>query len=144
MNDSTPLSARVRAAFGANPHGVVGVTDELLLVCRERPLRLDWEGGRCLVRSAEEAVEIVLPKSAFRAILARLAALCNEGAHGGVTPYGGSGELTREGNAFRVTLVNTPGEQTADVRLIGAKVGAVVPPVPVGDSVPPVTSPNSA
>jgi len=77
--------------------GVVGLVSDLLRLCPEQGLELDWHGDHCRVRSPrvepEESIEVPLPKSVFRAVLARLAALCNEGDPGSVSPYGGEGAL---------------------------------------------------
>src|SRR5205085_3750383 len=92
--------------------GVVGLVDDLLLVCQERGLEVDWQADRCCVRSfsgeSEDLIEVVLRKSVFRAILARVAALCNERHPGSLSPYGGQGELSMKSSpevVFRVTLV---------------------------------------
>src|SRR5438552_15960180 len=95
--------------------GVVGLVNDLLAACREHGLQIDWEGDRCRVRSAggdwEEVADVPVRKSAFRAILARVAALCNERTPNSVSPYGGQGELSTGTNppgVFRVVFTNTP------------------------------------
>jgi hypothetical protein len=63
-------------------------------------------------------MELPLPKSVFRAILARLAAMCNERIPDSVSPYGGEGELsvgTDPPAIFRVAFTNTAGGQRLDV-----------------------------
>ncbi len=49
------------------------------------------------VRCGDDGLEVVLTwsvgKSVFRAILARVATLCNEQSANSVSPYGGQGEL---------------------------------------------------
>jgi hypothetical protein len=97
---------------------VVGLVEDLLDVCQDGGLQLDWHGGQCRILSVgstpEEAIEVPLPKSVFRALLARLAALCNERTPGSVSPYGGHGELvigTEPPRTYTVALTNTPDEQ---------------------------------
>jgi hypothetical protein len=68
---------------------------------------------------SKESTDVPLPKSVFRAILARLAALCNERTPNSVSPYRGEGECSVGTNppvVFRVAFVNTPGEQRLEVR----------------------------
>lgn len=126
MNHPPPLSERVRRAFEPTRDGGVGLVDDLLGLCREQGLQLDWQADRCRVRPLgarpEESTEIPLPKSVFRAVLARIAALCNERAPGSVSPYGSEGELavgTDPPTVFRVAFTNTPGEQRLEVRRLG-------------------------
>ena len=150
MNQTARLQERIDKAFDPNARGVVGVVDELLLLCRERPLKLAWVDGACHIRqlgtaagngdrtfwsflrryfvkdtsSHHEGVFLRLPKSVFRAILARLAALCNERRPDSVSPYGGGGEVVIEGDTpavFAVTFTNTPDEQRAEVRFVGER-----------------------
>jgi hypothetical protein len=148
MSDAPPLSERLRRAFGPNPRGVVGVVDELLTACREQPLQFDWQAGTCRVRSlgaaGQEPIDVPLPKSVFRAILARLAALCNERTPDSVSPYGGSGEMVIGGDApavFRVTFTNTPDERRTEVRFVGDRSTALT--TPVTPDAAPVTSPGA-
>jgi hypothetical protein len=134
MNNLSPFSERVQRAFDPTQRGVVGLVDDLLRLCPEQGLQLDWQGNRCRVRplgaQPQELTEIPLPKSVFRAILARIAALCNERIPNSVTPYGGEGELwacTNPPTIFRVTFTNSPGEQRLEVRrLADGKTGTTV------------------
>lgn len=94
--------------------GVVGMVDNLLRACPEQGLRLDWQAGACRIRplagDSEEAIDVHLHKSVFRAILARIAGLCNEHAPNSVSPYGGKGELSVSKSlpsVFCVSFVNT-------------------------------------
>jgi hypothetical protein len=122
MNDQTLFAERLRQAFTPPPTGVVGVVDRLFELCREQELRLDWQADQCYVRplhgGPQESIQVALPKSAFRAILARVAALCNQQAPDSVSPYGGEGELTfgtDQPTRFRVKFKNTPDEQRLEV-----------------------------
>ena len=123
MNNLTPFPERLLRAFELTQRGVVGLVDELLILCREQGLQFDWQANRCRVRplgaQPQELTEIPLPKSVFRAILARMAALCNERIPNSVSPYGSEGELsvcTNPPTVFRVAFINTPGEPRLEVR----------------------------
>src|SRR5687767_10686363 len=97
MNTTTQLSDALHRAFAHSTRGVVGVVDDLLRLCPNEGLRLDWQDERCRVTSASNGFEEVLTwpmrKSVFRAILARVASLCNERSTSSVSPYGGQAEL---------------------------------------------------
>lgn len=98
------------------------MVDEVLAVCREYGLQLDWQADRCRVRPAggewEEVSDGPLRKSVFRAVLARIATLCNDRTPNSVSPYGGQGELPIGGEppvVIRVAFVNTPAEQKLEL-----------------------------
>jgi hypothetical protein len=100
--------------------------EELLAVCPEQGLHLTWYSNQCQIRplGAEQdgATAVLLPKSVFRALLARVAVLCNEHSPGSVSPYGGEGELSVGASpptVFRVTFANTPGEQWLEMKPSG-------------------------
>jgi hypothetical protein len=123
MNDATPSPERLQRVFQPSRRGVVGLVDDLLDLCREQDLHFDWQANRCRVRllgaASNESTGLPLPRSVFRAILARMAALCNERAPNTVSPYGGEGELlgcTKPLTVFRVAFTNTSGEQRLEVR----------------------------
>jgi hypothetical protein len=102
------------------------VVDDLLALARDQELYLEWRGGHCQVRqvASGEVVEVAMPRSAFRAVLARVAALCNERIPGSVSPYGGDAELPPDAGMatlIRVSFVNTPAEQR--VQLVRAAKG---------------------
>ncbi len=120
MNNPSQSSELIRQVLRPTQRGVVGLVNDLLVLCRAQELQLDWHADRCRVRASgfepEEFIEVPLPKSVFRAVLARLAALCDEHNPGSVSPYGGEGELTVGGDpatVCRVTFTNTPGVQSA-------------------------------
>jgi hypothetical protein len=85
-------------------------------------LELNWQLDRLHVRSGgqdwNEVRDLPARKSAFRAILARFAALCNVHNPGSCTPYGGCGELTlgSDNTIFQVAFTNTPTEQRLELR----------------------------
>src|SRR5882724_2480618 len=122
MNTTSQISGALRSAFERPTRGVVGLVDDLLRVCQEQSLQLDWQTDRCRVRSltdgSEEVRDRPLRKSVFRAILARVAALCNERKPNSVSPYGGQGELlvsTDPPAIFRVAFANTTDEQKLEL-----------------------------
>lgn len=126
MNPGSPLSERVQRAFEPTGSGVVGLVDALLDACPEQGLQLHWHAGRCCVRPlgapTQGSTEMPLPKSVFRAVLARMAALCNERIPDSVSPYGGEGDVsidTQPPKVFHVAFTNTPGEQRLEVRRLG-------------------------
>lgn len=117
-------TALLRNAFEHPTRGVVGLVDDLLMACREHGLQLDWQADHCRVRSAggdwEELLDVPLRKSVFRAILARIAALCNERRPNSVSPYGGQAELlmgagTNPTAVLRITFANTSAEQKLEL-----------------------------
>jgi hypothetical protein len=117
MNPTAQQLGILRIAFEHPTRGVVGLVEDLLTICGEYGLQLHWQDGRCRVRTAggdqEELIDVPLRKSVFRAILARVAALCNERTPNSVSPYGGQGELAGGAHpptVFRATFLNTPPE----------------------------------
>ncbi|MBA4188139.1 MAG: hypothetical protein C0467_08990 [Planctomycetaceae bacterium] len=121
IQTTASFEERVRLAFAPTPRAVLGLVDDLLELCREQPLSLIFRDGKCFVSPAGDvnnSVEVPLPRSAFRAVLARIAALCNELRPNSVSPYGGAGEVC-VGNDSRITLrvvfTNTPEEQRLEV-----------------------------
>lgn len=121
MNSASQQLELLRNAFEHPAGGVVGLVNDLLKSCGERGLHLDWHAERCRVRSldATDAVlDVPLRQSVFRAILARIAALCNECHPTSVSPYAGQGELSSGENppsVFAVKFANTPSEQTLEL-----------------------------
>jgi hypothetical protein len=66
----------------------------------------------------EEVLEQPVSKYVFRAVLARVAAMCNERSPASVTPYGGSGELVWGAGkpvVFKATFVNTSERQKLEL-----------------------------
>jgi hypothetical protein len=125
MSHATLSPEHLRQAFVPGQRGVVGLVEALLDLCRdqEEGFELDWRADRCCIRSLgappHHVTEVAMPRSVFRSILARIAALCNERVPGSISPYGGEGELsvgTSPATVFRVAFANTPGEQKLEVR----------------------------
>lgn len=123
MTRTVPLTDQLRKALGPNPGGVVGLVDDLLRVCRGNRVRLDYRDDHCHVRSLgadeNDLVDVPMPRATFRAVLARVAALCNERVPGSVTPYHGDGELAITSGppaVFRVAFTNTTLEQRLELQ----------------------------
>jgi hypothetical protein len=116
MNSTPELTTDLRQVLEHSSGSVVDLVDHLLSVCQERGLQLDWRLGVCRVSAGgqEEKVETRLQKPVFRAVLARLAALCNELRPNSVSPYRGEGKASTRacpGALFRVEFANTQDEQ---------------------------------
>lgn len=129
MINASPFAERVRQAFTPTPRGVVGLVDDLLALCQTYQLRILFEDGRCNVRrlgdDMKDSLVLPVPKSVFRAALARIAALCNEQHPHSVTPYRGEGEITVPSAGLESSLppsichvayTNTPSEQRLEIR----------------------------
>jgi hypothetical protein len=126
MSQQLSLPDRLRHAFATPNRGILGLVDELLAASLEQDLRLDWEGGLCQVGFSQGAladrIEMPLPRTVFRAVLARIATLCNGRVPNSVTPYGGSGEVvvdTSPGRRIRVAFVNTSQAQRLELSPVG-------------------------
>src|SRR5262245_43238052 len=118
MNTTLQNLPALRSALEHPTRGIVGLVEDLLRLCQERSLELDWQGDTCVVRSlaggSTETLHKLLRESVFRAVLGRVAALCNEGRPNSVSPYGGQGTLSVGANPatlFHVSFANTTGEQ---------------------------------
>lgn len=133
---STAAVDLLRRAFEPGPRGALGLADELLETARSGALRCEWADGTVRVTPAgADPFDVALPKSAFRAVLARVAALCNERRAGAVTPYRGGAEVLCGDPPVPVfvTFVNDPDELHLDARPATAEVPA--PPVPHANGV---------
>ena len=136
MIHSTPFAERVRGAFQPTPRGVVGLVDDLLGLCRVHQLRIHFQDSHCYIRplgtDAQDSLDVPLPKSVFRAVLARIAALCNERQPESVTPYRGEGEIDVPApmsekcvapSTCYVSFTNTPSDQQLEMRFSRSSVG---------------------
>jgi hypothetical protein len=111
----------LRRAFAPSQRGIVGLTEQLLGACVGGDAAFERIGDRCVCRwtvsgETQEAT-VPLPPAAFRTLLARLAALCNERTPHSVSPYGGQGELS-VGNPpaiLKVRFVNTSEQQKLEL-----------------------------
>jgi len=131
MNSGLPFVGQLRAAIAQPNGGIVGLVDQLLAICPEQGFQLDWLNGSCriqvFVAESEEVVEVAIPRSAFRAVLARVAALCNEVPQTAVSPYGGKCVFTNNATAkryFQAEFTNTSGEQRLRLAPVGRPVAA--------------------
>jgi len=122
MNTTSKIAEAIREVIEHPSDGVVGIVDELLRLCPEQGLRLDWQADGCRILcrpgDSEETIDVPLRKSVFRAMLARIAVLCNEQNPNSVSPYGGESELaigTNPPAVFQVSFANTPAEQMLEL-----------------------------
>jgi hypothetical protein len=122
MNTATNPVDLIRSALLDPSGGIVGLVDTVLTVCGAHGLQLNWQAERCCVRSAagdwKELLGIPMRASVFRAVLARVAVLCNEHTPDSVSPYGGQGELRGGANPpaeFSVQFVNSPDERRIEI-----------------------------
>jgi len=128
MNAPSSSLQQLRHALATPTRNVVGLVDEVLALCQEHGLQLDWQEGGCRIRSSggepEGTIDVPLRKSVFRAILARVAVLCNERSPNSVSPYGGQGEVSVGADpamTFRVEFANTPDEQRLELTRVRPK-----------------------
>lgn len=120
MSNVSSLSDRLSRALTTPAQGVLGLVDELLAASHEQEIQLSWQAGRCQVViphvEPPERIEVPVPKSVVRAVLARVATLCNDRIPNSITPYQGLGEVALDAaNVIRVRFVNTPDEQTLEL-----------------------------
>jgi hypothetical protein len=134
MNTPSQALESLRDAVARPTRGVVGLVDDLLKVCQEHGLVVDWQAGLWCVRPLAGGPDAVIDqpprKSVFRAILARVAAQCNERNPNSVSPYGGQGILSSgpgETALFQASFANTPDEQWLNLRPIAALNGSTSP-----------------
>lgn len=132
MNPLPPFPERIQTVLQPGRHGVVDLVDGLLCLCPAEGFEIAWQDDRCCVRRfgvvPPETIEIPLARAVFRAVLARVAALCNDRVPDSVSPYGGEGELTAGTGAaaiFRAVFTNTPGEQRLEIRRFADGTGGI-------------------
>jgi hypothetical protein len=118
MSTISTFSTTIQQIILRPSQGVVGLVDDLLTACSEHDLQLVWQNDRCRLSSCDgqwqDAINISIRKSVFRAILARVATLCNIQQPDSVSPYGGTADLAvgqSPTGILKVTIVNTPAEQ---------------------------------
>lgn len=118
MSTTSKLAEVLRSTLEHPTAGVVGLVHDLLSICQKEELQLDWQADYCRIRSlasgSEEVIDSPVRMSVFRAMLARLAAVCNERIPNSISPYGGQGEVAVGAGSvtiLRVVLTNTPSEQ---------------------------------
>ncbi len=138
MIHSTLFADRVQSAFQPTTRGVVGLVDDLLNLCRLYQLRINFRDGHCTIcrlgADAQESLNVPVPKSVFRAALARIAAICNEQRPDSVTPYRGEGNIAvlppdsldsrkRVPSTCYVSFTNTPSDQHLEMRFSSSSAG---------------------
>ena len=136
MIQSPLFTERVQNVFRPTSRGVVGLVDDLLSLCRLHQLRLHFADGHCSVQRLgaddADAIRVPIPKSVFRAALARIAAICNEQRPSSVTPYRGEGEVVVPSplstdcaapSTCYVAFTNTPSEQSLEMRFSRSSAG---------------------
>jgi hypothetical protein len=134
MSNTSRFPEQLRRALEPTERGVVGLVDDLLGLCSERGFRLDWQKDHCVASplgvEPDHATAVPLGKSVFRAMLGRIAALCNERTPNAVSPYGGEGELSTRSEpstVFHVAFTNTTDEQWMELsQVLDGKATATV------------------
>ncbi len=120
MIPSGTIYERLQRAFRPTQRGVVGLTEQLLGACVGGEVELERVEDRCVYRWTEggdtQEAPVPLAPAAFRTILARIAALCNERSPGSVSPYGGRGELVVGASEVFVKFINTAQAQKLEVK----------------------------
>ncbi|MGH9676459.1 MAG: hypothetical protein ACRD36_05100, partial [Candidatus Acidiferrum sp.] len=118
MSTASAYSEKLQKAMVNPTGGVVGLVHELLSVCGEHALEVDWRGAILRVRAQkgdwEDLIDTALRQSIKRAILSRVAVLCNERNPNSMSSYGGESVLRltpSSPKSFRVVIVNTTEEQ---------------------------------
>lgn len=141
MNTASPIAEMLRGALMRPRNGIVGIVEDLLAMCQKHNLQIDWQNDRCRVRSSggawEELMDLPIRKSIFRAILARIAVLCNEKNPNAISPYGGQCDWRTGDNppaVFRVLLTNTTAEQRLELAVAAENTAA--PPQTVASNTP--------
>ena len=109
---------RLRTILGYPGDGIVVLVDSILASCAdyrvEAEFREDFIRGQLLGCDVEFKFGVSIPKSVLRAIIARVAVLCNEQSPNAVSPYGGEGEMTvsaKPGALLKAVFVNTTVQQ---------------------------------
>ena len=142
MTPPQTIPDRLRQAFAPTRDGVGGLAEQLLGACAGGgDAEFERVGDRCVYRwtvggDTHEATAPLRP-AAFRTILARVAALCNERSPDSVTPYGGEVLLTVKDHpltVLRVAFVNTPEKQQLRLKSLGVDVLDAVEKKPQAES----------
>jgi hypothetical protein len=125
MNISAIDIGSLRRTIMEPTDGVVGLVDEVIALCQQKCLCVEWSDNKCRVRfngsNEEQVIDVPLRKSVFRAILARVAFLCSEQDRASFSPYGGHGALPAGANSkysMQAVWVNTPQEQRLELTLV--------------------------
>jgi hypothetical protein len=118
---NSTLIEKLERALKPGDDAILGLVDSLLDACPREGLGLTWSEGWCHLRVLADSTPLLkldLPKSVFRTMLARIATLCNEHAENSVSPYGGERAIvSHDSRSYRITFLNTPGEQWLEFTL---------------------------
>jgi len=111
------------------------MADELIAASRDHSLRFEWKAGISTISVLDarsgETIQAAMPRSAARAILARIAVRCNEHVPQSVSPYGGEAVIAEpRGTVVKVQIVNTADDQVAT--LLGGALDAMEKCNPLG------------
>jgi hypothetical protein len=104
MNDEARFVNSIEELFIRGPRPVVELVWDLLSAADAHGVRLGWDDGKCdisSVRTTGEHRSVALPLSVFRAVLARLAALCERDSHDDFSPYRWEGKLVWDADSTR-------------------------------------------
>lgn len=122
MKTTSQVADHLRQALLHPAGGVVGLLDGLLFECHKYRLQLVCQADCCRFRFPdgewEDLNDMSLGRSVFRAILARLASLCNEQVPNSVSPYAGQAQLIvgrNPSSLIRVRFSNTPANQMLEL-----------------------------
>jgi small subunit ribosomal protein S1 len=116
------LAESLRRAFENSEGGIITLVETILEHATAKGIRLDWRDEACQIRASNGngPIELSVPfrKAVFRAILARIFALCNERDPGKISPYGGEADLENGAHSrrFHAVFMNTPSEQYLEIR----------------------------
>lgn len=125
MIRSSCFRDNINSLFHSQEFGIVTLVDELIELSLDHGLRIRLLNGHCLAEQLmttdKDLVEIPLPKSAFRAVLARIATICNDQHPQSVTPYRGQVKIDWRSQSGSTTVcqlefVNTATEQQLEIR----------------------------
>jgi hypothetical protein len=128
VSNNSALREQVTQSHSSPKRGVVGLVDDLLTLSTKWDLLLAWEAGNCQVGfpngGLTDNIEVPMPKSVFRAALARIAVLCNERNPNSVSPWGGRGQVAIDSDPAKsidVVFVNTPESQSLGLTVVGSE-----------------------
>ena len=133
MSATSSLADILQPAFDSREN-LVEFVDLLLRLCAENELHLKMQPDASLLRSSKQGLsehvfKNPFSKSRFRAVLARIAALCNQGTQG-LSPYRGMASVRITSDrlkSIRVSFANTPDEQFLEIEPIHLQDRASLP-----------------
>lgn len=148
MNQTFDALGSISHILSEPGNGIEGIVDNLVCLCQAHHLQLDFEPPRYCVRflsgARQELGDLKIRTSVFRAILARIAALCNVDFPGSVPLYGGSGSFSPSADNLGRCLVrftNTASEQKLELEV---RANSSINQAPVGNGSPLPAMPSDA